>query len=115
MSADYRATVRASHGTEERYQGAGGIPKEIILYNLKETVTDAEYADSCSTKKGPFFKSLPSCKKFSGGADLSEPLSRVEGAGGKVLVPKTNIGEGMGYYALFIDSEGNRVGLHSMK
>ena len=40
------------------------MAKEIILYNLKETVTDAEYADYCSTKKGPFFKSLPSCKKF---------------------------------------------------
>ena len=62
---------------------------------------------------------IPSAKAatviFNGGADLSEPLSRVEGAGGKVLVPKTNIGEGMGYYALFLDSEGNRVGLHSMK
>jgi len=48
------------------------------------------------------------------GRDLSEPLSRVEAAGGKILVPKTMISKEMGYYALFIDSEGNRVGLHSM-
>jgi uncharacterized protein len=52
---------------------------------------------------------------FNGGDDLSEPLSRVEAAGGKLVVPKTDIGEGMGYFAIFLDTEGNRVGLHSMK
>ena len=52
---------------------------------------------------------------LNGGQDLSDPLSRVEGAGGKILVPKTMISREMGYYALFLDSEGNRVGLHSMK
>ena len=40
------------------------MAKEIILYNLKTTVTDEEYAESCQTKKGPFLNSLPSCKKF---------------------------------------------------
>jgi predicted enzyme related to lactoylglutathione lyase len=52
---------------------------------------------------------------LNGGRDLSEPLGRIETAGGKVLVPKTLISPEMGYYALFLDSEGNRVGLHSMK
>ena len=52
---------------------------------------------------------------LNGGHDLSDPLSRVEAAGGKILVPKTMISNEMGYYALFLDSEGNRVGLHSMK
>jgi uncharacterized protein len=50
-----------------------------------------------------------------GGHDLSDPLSRVETAGGRILVPKTLISKEMGYYALFLDTEGNRVGLHSMK
>ena len=45
--------------------------------------------------------------------DLAPALSRVEPAGGKVLVPKTHIGEGMGYFAHFEDTEGNRVGLFS--
>jgi hypothetical protein len=40
------------------------MAKEIILYNLKTTVTDEEYAEYCKTKKGPFLNSLPSCKKF---------------------------------------------------
>lgn len=45
--------------------------------------------------------------------DLSPVLERVIKAGGKVLVPKTNIGPEMGYFAHFKDSEGNRVGLWS--
>ena len=47
------------------------------------------------------------------GDDLSTILSRIEGADGKVVMPKTSIGE-QGYIAMFIDSEGNKVGLHSM-
>lgn len=49
-----------------------------------------------------------------GGADLSGVLGRVEEAGGKVLLPKTPIGEGRGFFAYFLDTEGNRVGLHSL-
>lgn len=48
-----------------------------------------------------------------GGNDLSIPLNRVESAGGKIILPKTAIG-GNGYIALFIDSEGNKVGFHSI-
>lgn len=47
--------------------------------------------------------------------DLSDELSRIEGAGGQVLVPKTLIAENYGYMAVFLDSEGNRVALHSEK
>jgi hypothetical protein len=50
---------------------------------------------------------------LNGGKDLSIPLSKVETAGGKVLLPKTSLGE-MGFMALFIDTEGNKVGFHSM-
>lgn len=44
--------------------------------------------------------------------DLDVPLSRVEDAGGKVAIPKTDIGEN-GFFAFILDTEGNRVGLHS--
>ena len=50
---------------------------------------------------------------LNGGDDLAEPLSRVETSGGKILVPKTAIGEN-GFIAQFLDCEGNRVALHSM-
>jgi uncharacterized protein len=52
---------------------------------------------------------------LNGGEDLSTTLSRVEGAGGKVITPKTEIGNDFGCFAFFEDTEGNRVGLHSMK
>lgn len=50
---------------------------------------------------------------LNGGEDLSVPLSRVESAGGSVVMPKTAIGEN-GFIAMFMDSEGNKVALHSM-
>ncbi len=49
-----------------------------------------------------------------GGNDLSVPLGRVESAGGTVILPKTAIGDNRGFIALFIDTEGNKVGFHSM-
>jgi uncharacterized protein len=45
--------------------------------------------------------------------DLNTELSRVEGAGGKVLVPKKEISPDVGFMALFTDCEGNRIALHS--
>jgi len=40
-------------------------------------------------------------------------LKRIENNGGKVLVPKTKIEvEGRGYFSVFLDSEGNRLGLY---
>jgi hypothetical protein len=47
--------------------------------------------------------------------DLADELARVEPAGGKVLLPKREISPDVGYMALFLDSEGNRVALHSRK
>jgi predicted enzyme related to lactoylglutathione lyase len=45
--------------------------------------------------------------------DMQPILDRVEGAGGKVAMPKTQISPEIGYMAFFIDTEGNRIGLHS--
>jgi predicted enzyme related to lactoylglutathione lyase len=47
------------------------------------------------------------------GNDLSTVLSKVEKAGGKIVMPKTSIGNERGFMARFMDSEGNVVGLHS--
>lgn len=49
---------------------------------------------------------------LSAGDDLDQMLARIETAGGLVLTPKTPAGE-MGHIALFVDSEGNRIGLRS--
>jgi predicted enzyme related to lactoylglutathione lyase len=47
--------------------------------------------------------------------DLQVNLDRVESAGGKILTPKTDIGQNLGFWALILDTEGNRVAFHSMK
>jgi predicted enzyme related to lactoylglutathione lyase len=51
---------------------------------------------------------------LNGGEDLAAILARVAPAGGQVVVPKTDIGNGLGFFAHFLDSGGNKVGLHSM-
>ena len=45
--------------------------------------------------------------------DLGVVLERIVAQGGKVVVPKTQISPEYGHMAIFIDSEGNRVALHS--
>ncbi len=48
---------------------------------------------------------------FSG--DVAVELSRVETAGGTVLIPKRQISPEIGYMGVFADTEGNRIALHS--
>ena len=45
---------------------------------------------------------------------LDQVLERVQAAGGEVLVPRTELPDDIGCFALFRDSEGNRVGLHAL-
>ena len=46
--------------------------------------------------------------------DLQSVLDRIDGAGGKVTMPKRQISEENGFMAIFEDSEGNRIALHSI-
>jgi uncharacterized protein len=48
------------------------------------------------------------------GNDLSEMLSRVEEAGGKISTPKAFVNDEIGYYATILDTEGNKIALHSI-
>jgi uncharacterized protein len=45
--------------------------------------------------------------------DLNDTLTRVTAAGGKIIMPKTLIAPGKGYWAMFLDTEGNKLALHS--
>jgi predicted enzyme related to lactoylglutathione lyase len=51
---------------------------------------------------------------LNGGDDLSAMLARAEKAGAKVLLPKTFLSKEAGHIAHFVDTEGNRIGIHSM-
>jgi uncharacterized protein len=50
---------------------------------------------------------------FNAGSDLQPTLDKIVQNGGQVLVPKTEISPEMGFFALFTDTEGNKLGLHS--
>jgi predicted enzyme related to lactoylglutathione lyase len=52
---------------------------------------------------------------LNGNPDLSVALSRVEGAGGQIIMPKTLISEEVGHMAFFVDTEGNTIALHSQQ
>ena len=44
---------------------------------------------------------------------IDSVINRIEAAGGKVAMPKTQISPEIGYMAFFVDTEGNKVGLHA--
>ena len=50
---------------------------------------------------------------LNGNPDVQKILDKVEAAGGSILVPKTEISPEYGFMAVIIDTEGNRIGLHS--
>lgn len=51
---------------------------------------------------------------LNGGRDLQTVLDKVENNNGKIIVPKTQISPEMGYFGMFIDTEGNKMAVHSI-
>ena len=51
---------------------------------------------------------------LNGNPDVQIVVDRIEAAGGKVTVPITKISDEYGYMAVFIDTEGNLIALHSV-
>lgn len=66
--------------------------------------------------KGPNHKPSPEGVTIYlyGSPDLATILMRVPEAGGQVIMEKTYAGDHAGYLGMFIDSEGNRIGLQHM-
>ncbi|MEX0275385.1 MAG: VOC family protein [Flavobacteriaceae bacterium] len=50
---------------------------------------------------------------LNGGENLQVILDKVGPHGGKIVIPKTPHADDSGYFALFLDTEGNKLGLHS--
>ena len=51
---------------------------------------------------------------LNGNPDVQTILDKVIIAGGQIMVPKTEISPEFGFMAVFLDTEGNRVGIHSV-
>jgi uncharacterized protein len=94
------------------------IPMEMP--QIKMRLFPLEYDESIGgaiCQRGKFYK--PSIKSgpliyLNGNPDLQNVLDKVEAAGGKIVIPKTQISPGQGYMAVFLDNEGNRLALHSL-
>ncbi|MCW3464949.1 VOC family protein [Chitinophaga nivalis] len=51
---------------------------------------------------------------LNGGKDLQVVLDKVAANNGQVIVPKTHISPEVGYIGMFIDTEGNKMAVHSI-
>lgn len=52
---------------------------------------------------------------LNGNPDLQKVLDRIPAAGGSIMVPKMAISPEYGFMAVITDTEGNRIGLHSIE
>lgn len=80
-------------------------PKENAYGATGSLMLQEEYKPSATHGPLIYFNSTS--------GDISNELSRVEKAGGKILKEKTLISEETGYMALILDSEGNRIALYN--
>ncbi len=51
---------------------------------------------------------------LNGGSNLQVVLDKVVPNNGTIIVPKTQISPEMGYFGLFVDTEGNKIAVHSL-
>ncbi len=83
------------------------FPLDDMMNDVGGAVVDSGGFHRPSLTDGPLIY-------LNGNPDLQNVLDKVEAAGGKIMVPKTEISPDYGFMAVFIDTEGNRIGLHSV-
>lgn len=93
------------HDFGELIMGWFPQPKEGAYGATGSLVMQEEYKPSATDGPLIYFNSQS--------GDISNELSRVVEAGGKILKDKTLISEETGYMALILDSEGNRIALYN--
>lgn len=75
---------------------------------------DVRGATGTLIKQESYIPSHEGTLVYFGCEDVQVELDRVKAAGGKIYQKKTKISPEHGCMAVFIDTEGNRVALHSM-
>ncbi|MEP6794505.1 MAG: VOC family protein [Saprospiraceae bacterium] len=83
------------------------FPIDDPMTGIGGALVHAEGFYSPSLSEGPLVY-------LNGNPDVQLVLDKVEAAGGKIIVPKTLISPDYGHMAVFADTEGNRVALHSV-
>ena len=105
----YRAVFGCSFRREAAATGEAGI----TLAMFESGAGEPPPICGCLIQGTPLKPSLDGAVIYFNSPDLAVPLERAVAAGGSVLVPRTAIGP-YGFFAHIRDSEGNRIGLHSL-
>lgn len=85
-------------------------PRQMAMFPMEMNVPGIGGA---LVKEEHFVPSYAGTLVYFSVSDITGTLSKVVANNGKELIPKTSIGE-YGFCAYFEDSEGNRIGLHTM-
>ncbi len=83
------------------------FPLDDMMTQVGGALVDSGGFHKASATDGPLVY-------LNGNPDVQIILDRVEAAGGKIMLPKTEISPEYGYMAVIYDTEGNRIGLHSI-
>jgi predicted enzyme related to lactoylglutathione lyase len=83
------------------------FPLDDPMEGIGGTLIDSGGFHKPSLTEGPLIY-------LNGNPDVNIVLGKVEKAGGRILTPKTEISPEYGFMAVFQDTEGNRIALHSV-
>ena len=83
------------------------FPLDDMMTGIGGAIVDSGGFHTPSATDGPLIY-------LNGNPDVQNVLDKVEAAGGQIAVPKTEISPEYGNMAVIIDTEGNRIGLHSV-
>lgn len=83
------------------------FPVKDMMNNISGAIVDSGGFHKPSASDGVLIY-------LNGNPDVQLILDKVEAAGGKITLPKTLISPENGFMAIIIDTEGNRIGLHSV-
>jgi uncharacterized protein len=83
------------------------FPLDDMMTGVGGAVVNSDGFHKPSATDGPLIY-------LNGNPDVQNILDKVEAAGGKIMVPKTEISPEYGFMAVIMDTEGNRIGLHSV-
>lgn len=71
-------------------------------------------ANGCLTKSQMYKPSMDGVIIYlNANPSIQEVIDRIDRAGGRVVMPKMDVGNNIGFMAMFIDTEGNKIGLHA--
>lgn len=83
------------------------FPLDDMMTQVGGALVDSGGFHKASASDGPLIY-------LNGNPDVQHVLDKVVEAGGTIMLPKTEISPDYGFMGVFIDTEGNRIGLHSI-